>query len=142
MELHYTARATIHPIFFNKIIKDLNHACDTVKIKLKKTSLIFEGYLDDEVVIIQSLNKNSFRNDTTITNNERNDTMATQLDIMFDVDDGIIQLEKKLPIKCLMTLNKCVNLGTEVSIYFSSANPLLIEYPLNGLGTFRLAFTD
>jgi proliferating cell nuclear antigen len=122
-ELQYNARATISPITFTKFIKDLNHVCDVITIKLSKENLIFEGWGENRLVISQNIKKSS------------------SLEIIYDDDIQIRSINKTVLVKYLILLNKCINLSQEVSIYLSNENPLLVEYPLASLGLLRLAIT-
>jgi serine protease inhibitor len=75
--------------------------------------------------MVQALNKNN------------------KMEIILDDDVNLDDIEKKIVVKNLMLLNRCVNLATQVSIYIPSKktkDPLVIEYPLASLGNMRLVY--
>ena len=123
--MNYPSKITLQPSVLNKHIKDINHICDSVMVKLFADGLLLIGYQEDEVAMVQALNKNN------------------KMEIILDDDVNLDDIEKKIVVKNLMLLNRCVNLATQVSIYIPSKktkDPLVIEYPLASLGNMRLVY--
>lgn len=123
--MSYPSKITLQPSVLNKHIKDINHICDSVVIKLFDEGLLLMGYQEDEMAMVQALNKNN------------------KMEIILDDETKVDDIEKKVIVKNLMLLNRCVNLANQVSIYIPSKktkDPLVIEYPLASLGNMRLVY--
>lgn len=111
--LDYSYEITMNPSILGKYIKDLNHSCSKVSFLISPHQLTIQGFGDDDMLMVFTINS------------------SKNLSIITDTSE---MMNKDVDIKYLMLLNKCNTITQEVSMYFSSQNPVTVKYPLSSIG--------
>lgn len=118
-DMSFYAKCVINPTILSKYIKDLNHICEYVSIGVIDGAMTMDGIVDDNTIVSYVI-KNG------------NSVLVEKID---DEDH-----KKKMSIKRLMLLNKCVNLYPTMSLYLSNTLPLIAVYPMSSLGELKMVY--